>query len=91
MQAQDDRYHPKEPVLGIEIAGHFKAYPFMELEKAAGDVHDTIAGHTIVVKYSQQKKTAVASDAQGDTLPGVVAFWFAWYAFHPYTDVYRVD
>lgn len=27
------RYHPKEQVLGVEINGYFKVYPFVELEK----------------------------------------------------------
>jgi hypothetical protein len=91
VQARDDRYHPKESVLGIEIAGRFKAYPFVELEKSGGDVHDTFAGHTIVVKYDKQYRTAVATEGQDNALPGVIAFWFAWYAFHPDTEVYRVD
>ena len=91
VRAQDDRYHPKESVLGIEIAGRFRAYPFVELEKSGGDVHDTFAGHTIVVKYDKQHHTAVATDAEGKTLPGIIAFWFAWYAFHPDTEVYRAN
>jgi hypothetical protein len=91
VRARDDRYHPKESVLGIEIAGRFKAYPFVELEKSSGDVHDKLAGQAIVVKYDKQFRTAVVADSQGNALPGVIAFWFAWYAFHPDTGVYRAD
>ena len=91
VQTQDKRYHPKEPVLGIEIDGHFKAYPFVELGKAGDDVHDTLAGQQIVVKYDRQYHTAVAVDTQGELLAGVTAFWFAWYTFHPDTAVYRAD
>jgi hypothetical protein len=91
VRAQDDRYHPKESVLGIEIAGQFKAYPFVELEKSDGDVHDTLNGQTIVVKYDKHYHTAVATDGQGNELAGVIAFWFAWFAFHPDTAVYRAN
>lgn len=91
VRLQDDRYHRKESVLGIEISGRFKAYPFVELEKSDGDVHDSFAGHAIVVKYDKQNHTAVAVDGQGNTLHGVIAFWFAWYAFHPDTEVYRAN
>ena len=91
VRAQDDRYPLKAPVLGIEIAGSFKAYPFVELEKSDADVRDTFAGHTIVVKYDRQYHTVMASDAEGNALPGVIAFWFAWYAFHPDTDVYHAN
>jgi len=91
VSARNDRYHPKESVLGIEVAGRFKAYPFVELEKSGGEVHDTFAGQAIVVEYDKQYRTAVAADSQGNDLPGVIAFWFAWYAFHPDTEVYRAD
>ncbi len=33
---KDDRFHPKETVIGLEINGKFKAYPFSELEKSEG-------------------------------------------------------
>ncbi len=89
--AEDSRFHPKEPVLGIEIDGHFKAYPFAELEKSAADVNDTLAGRSLVVKYDRRYRTAVAEDASGDMLPGIIAYWFAWYAFHPDTRVYRAE
>lgn len=29
---KDDRFHPKETVIGLEVNGKFKAYPFSELE-----------------------------------------------------------
>lgn len=91
VQARDQRYHSKEPVLGIEIDGHFKAYPFVELKKTGDDVHDALAGQPVVVKYDPEHHTAVAVDARGNMLPGVIAFWFAWYAFHPDTEVYRAE
>ena len=88
---QDQRYHPKEPVLGVELAGQFKAYPFEELKKSTATVHDTLAGQPIVVKYNPAHNTATAVDAQGKLLPAVTAYWFAWYAFHPDTGVYTAE
>ena len=35
--------------------------------------------------------TDKSDDDQGNALPGVIAFWFAWYVFHPDTGVYRAD
>jgi hypothetical protein len=89
--AQDDRYHPKEQVLGVEVDGSFKAYPFVELEKSAGDVHDTLSGREIIVTYDRRNRAATAAFVDGDRLPAVTAFWFAWYAFHPDTGVYRAQ
>jgi len=88
---QDQRFHPKEPVLGIELAGQFKAYPFTELKKSAATVHDMLAGQPVVVKYDQGHNAAIALDAQGALLPAVTAYWFAWYAFHPDTRVYVAE
>ena len=88
---QDQRYHPKEPVLGIELAGQFKAYPFAELKKSAATVNDMLAGQRIVVKYDPAHNAATVTDAQGKLLPAVTAYWFAWYAFHPDTGIYVAE
>ncbi|WP_409559344.1 DUF3179 domain-containing protein [Accumulibacter sp.] len=82
-------YHPKERVLGLEIDGQFKAYPFAELAKTDGTVGDRVGGRAIVVRFDAQHANATAQDADGKLLAGVVGFWFAWYAFHPETLVYK--
>ncbi|MCH8157309.1 MAG: DUF3179 domain-containing protein, partial [Nitrospinae bacterium] len=82
------KFHPKEKVIGIELAGAIKAYPFSELEKAGGSVKDTLQGTAIVVHYDKSSGTAIIRDKNGKELPTVVGFWFAWYAFHPQTEVY---
>ena len=91
VQAQDDRFHPKETVLGVELDGQFKAYPFSELEKSAARMQDSLAGRKIVVQYDPENRSATAAHVNGNKLPAVTAFWFAWYAFQPDTDVYTVQ
>jgi hypothetical protein len=41
------------------------------------------------VRYDRDHGTAEAFDASGKPLPGIMAFWFAWVAFHPGTEVLR--
>ena len=82
------RYHPKEAVLGIEVDGQFKAYPFIELEKGLAEFSDTINGQGITVRYDKKHQTASIFNQQGNLLPAVRTFWFAWYAFHPETEIY---
>jgi hypothetical protein len=89
VREQDQRYHPKEWVLGVEIDGHFKAYPFVELEKSSGPVRDILGGHHVMVTYDHRHRTAVAITDNGDVLPTIMAYWFAWYAFHPTTERYH--
>lgn len=81
-------YHPKEKVVGIELGGAFKAYPFSELAKAERPLKDVIRGTEVRVDFDPESKTAVVLDKNGRELPSVVGFWFAWYAFHPDTEIF---
>lgn len=84
----DSRYSRKSMVLGFEIEGHFKAYPFDELRDGPERFTDHFRGQKIEVHFDRRNQTARIFDHNGDELPTVIAFWFAWYAFHPDTDVY---
>jgi hypothetical protein len=35
--------------------------------------------------------SAELRDESGNLLPAIRAFWFAWYTFHPDTDVFEAD
>jgi len=82
------RYHPKEEVLGLEIDGQFKVYPFIELEKSPAEFMDTVKGRMLTVRYDSKLRSVAVFDQQGKQLVSVRTFWFAWYAFHSETDVY---
>lgn len=84
-------YHPKEQVIGLEIDGKFKAYPFSELAKAKQPVTDKLNGVLIKVTFDKRSQTAVIRNSKGDKLPSVVGFWFAWFAFHPDTGIYKAS
>ncbi|MEN8128885.1 MAG: DUF3179 domain-containing protein [Pseudomonadota bacterium] len=84
-------YHPKERVLGLEINGQYKAYPFVELARTEGRLLERIAGTDIEIRYDAAHQTARAIDEKGRELPVVIGYWFAWYGFHPETEVYRVE
>lgn len=81
-------YDAKEAIIGIEIAGHHKAYPLVELQKGPSTIHDIVAGHSLEVRFDRKSKTVVISDADGKEVTSLLAYWFAWYAFHPDTKVY---
>jgi hypothetical protein len=87
----DRRYHPKEEVLGVEINGHFKAYPFSELARTSGEVFDKINGKKIVIRFDKEHRSAQLCDEDNNLLPSITGFWFAWMAFHPDSDVFSVD
>ena len=89
VEHKDERFHPKETVVGIEINGKFKAYPFSELEKVKdGKLKDKFQGEELIINYKQESKSATISNSQGKELPALTTFWFAWYTFHPKTAVF---
>jgi len=82
--------HPKERVLGVQIGTQTKAYPFVELGKTSGVITDTWANTTLTIRFDQATGRATAHASNGAQWPAVVGYWFAWYAFHPDTAVFRV-
>jgi hypothetical protein len=92
VEHRDDRFELKEWVLGVEISGVRKAYPFSVLERAVssgGELQDTVGNRPLFIRFDRQHRTAQAFDAQRRPLPAVMSFWFAWVAFFPDTEVYR--
>ncbi len=91
VNSRSKAYHPKEQVLGIELEGISKAYPFVELGRSSLPVRDQIGKFPITIFYEAETNTAIIKDEKGKELPTVVGFWFAWFAFYPETQVYRAD
>ena len=76
-------------MIGIEINGNFKAYPFVELFQLKSPLEDVLGGKQIIVEFNLKTRNGVIRDAKGNVLPSINAFWFAWYAFHPETQIFR--
>lgn len=82
-------YHPKERVLGIELDDVARAYPLSELARGPAEFADRVGGRAVTVRYHDAHDAAEIVDADGTVLASVLVYWFAWYAFHPQTEVYR--
>lgn len=90
VQHHDARFPVKAWVLGVQVNGTAKAYPFSVLDRAVGahgELRDQVGGQALRIRYDRAHHTAEAVDAQGQPVPGVMSFWFAWVAFHPRTEV----
>ncbi len=85
------RYHPKERVIGLELDGHHKAYPFSELSKSNPPLSDQLGGQRIRIEYDAEHRTGRVLAADGTEIPTVIGFWFAWIAFHPDSAVYTAS
>lgn len=87
-----DYFHPKERVLGLEINNQFKAYPFSEIDKAnEALIKDSFAGETFNIHWDKTNQKASITKTSGETVATIEGFWFAWFAFHPGTEVFKVS
>ena len=89
VNARSARYHPKERVIGIELDGRFKAYPFAELARVQSPLEDSFGGQDLVLMFDAATRSGEIRDSTGQLLPSINSFWFAWYAFHPETEVFN--
>lgn len=86
----DKRYHPKEYVLGVEVNGQFKAYPFAELSQSASPLIDNFAGQKIKIRFNTQHRSAeLINKPENSKIKAFTSFWFAWMAFHPHSEVFQ--
>lgn len=88
---ESQRYHPKTWVMGLELNGEARVWPFPELDSADTPVKDVIAGQTVTIHYDPDVPSAWVVDDTGQELASTRAFWFAWYTFHPETTVFRAE
>ena len=89
VKRQDPRLSPKDKVLGLSLAGVHKAYPLAVLRGRKAPLEDRVGGKAIKIIYDPEADSAQVLDAHsGELLPAVVAYWFAWAAFHPQAEVY---
>ena len=85
---RSSQYQPKERVIGIEVNGNFKAYPFAELSQVKSPLEDTFAGQKLTIEFNLETRNGIIRGPDGEVLPSVNAFWFTWYAFHPETEIF---
>jgi len=82
----------KEKVIGVEVNGSFRAYPMFVLQMENKPlIADTFNGLDMLIRYDKESKTATITNVKGEMIPTVTGYWYAWYAFHPNTDVYMLN
>ena len=75
-------YHPKEVVLGLEIKGKYKAYPFVELSKNGKEkFQDSFQNQKFTIHWDEKNRSAFIRDSKNKEIPSIQAFWFAWFTF----------
>ena len=85
--AKDASFHAKELVLGVVVGGRARAYLGSILTAAGGRVSDEFQGKRIQVEYDTNLGAFAWDVAEGVEVGE--AYWFAWKAFHPDSEVWR--
>lgn len=87
----DAPLHPKETVLGVELNGGFKAYPFSRLKQYGKEqFNDSVGGAEVMIFWDEEGHSARAAAPEGKTVSFIQGFWFAWYAFYPQTELFAL-
>jgi len=54
----------------------------------ATPIHDVVEGVALTIHYDVEARSARITGEEGATIGSLTAYWFAWYAFHPQTEVF---
>jgi hypothetical protein len=88
VENEDNRIHPKTIIFGIELNGKYKAYKEDDL-KAVGVIDDNFNGVKIRVKRDEAGIVTIENKDSKEEIVKERDMWFAWYAFHPETELYK--
>ena len=87
VEDEDDRIHPKTVIFGIEVNGVYKAYKEDDL-KELKMIEDTVGDISLRIERDDAGIVKVTNLETGEEIVKERGFWFAWYAFHPETELY---
>jgi Protein of unknown function (DUF3179) len=84
VSASDDRVHAKTVVFGFDLPSGAVAYAESVLPVDGSYSHDLNGAEAVVTLHDDGKVTMQRDD---QTYHPIRVFWFAWYTFHPETDL----
>ena len=87
VRARDDRYHPKEVVLGVRVGDKSRAYLGSILTAEGGRIVDEFEGKKIRIAYDTNSSTFQWDVPQGVSVTD--AYWFAWKSLHQDTEIWH--
>jgi hypothetical protein len=87
VEARDERYHAKELVLGVVVGGKARAYLGSILTHEGGKADDHVGGKHVQLRYTTD--TGTFDWEVDDGVEVTEAYWLAWKAFHPDTEIWH--
>jgi len=89
VENEDNRIHAKTVIFGVELDGKFKAYQEEDLIQSNDVIEDEFAGTKIKLERDEVGRVKITNLDNGEEIVKERDFWFAWYAFHPDTELYE--
>ena len=86
---QNLRIDAKSLVVGITLGEQALALPFDQLDTLDGTLRVSVGKTELDVQWNKTSSTAKVSDLDGNEIPNVSIYWFAWVAFYPQTELYN--
>ncbi len=84
----ENKIHPKTVVFGINVNEKYKAYKEDDLKKLK-TIQDTVNNIKIKIERTDDGMVKIANLETEEEIVKERDFWFAWYAFHPDTELYE--
>ncbi len=88
---EDDTYHRKALVMGVVQDDFKKAYPFPELKEHKVSFKDQLNDQMVTVYYDAKNNTGKIITEEGEEVPTVITYWFAWSAFYPDSKIFKAE
>ncbi len=76
----------KSPVLGVWTSQASRAYPLSAFSAERTRLTDELDGLKLTIEYNPAARSLRVAEAD-DGLQWMYSLWFAWYAFHPETEI----
>ncbi len=76
-------------VLGVEVNGVYKAYPWEEISKEPGTANDFVGGEEILITITEDGEGAMVVTSSGTQVKSYQEYWHSWKHFHPNTEQWK--
>lgn len=86
VQNKDDRIPPKTMIIGIAINGTYAAVCEEDVVSSRG-IQVRVQSTPIYILLDATGRIRVINQETGESVPHQRSYWFAWYAFHPDTQL----
>ena len=86
---QDTRMPAKTWVVGITLGDDAIALPFTALDKLDKPLAISLDDSPLELQWDKEGAVARVFDSSGTEIPSTAAYWFAWIAFHPDSQLYQ--